>query len=101
MSCKRLFAAAAFAATLSACNTATPNRHIGDADPFMGEAVRHNSAMMIINPDPVYPADSAQPGDNGDKMANAVKRYRTDKVKAVETQNTSTSGFQTDSQTPK
>lgn len=58
------------------------NSHIGDADPYLGEAVKYDSALMIINPDPVYPAGSAMPGDNGDKGAAAVKRYRTDQVNA-------------------
>ena len=91
MSCKRLLAAAALTAALTACNAA--NQPIPDVDPFIGEAVKYNSAMQTINPDPVYPAGSSQPGDNGDKMAGAVKRYRTDKVKKVETQNTSTTGL--------
>ena len=65
---------------LTACNTA--NSHIGDEDPYMGEAVRYNAAIQTINPDPVYPADSAKPGENGDKGAQAVKRYRSDGVNA-------------------
>lgn len=65
---------------LAACNTA--NSHIGDEDPYMGEAVRYNAAIQTINPDPVYPVDSAKPGENGDKGAQAVKRYRTDGVNA-------------------
>lgn len=65
---------------LAACNTA--NSHIGDEDPYMGEAVRYNAAIQTINPDPVYSADSSQPGDNGDKGAQNVKRYRSDGVNA-------------------
>ena len=76
-------------AALAACNTA--NSHIGDADPYMGEAVKYNAAIQTINPVPVYPATAAQPGDNGVHGAEAVKRYRTDKVKALENQDT-TSG---------
>ena len=53
-------------------------------DPGFGEASKYNQAVQTINPDPVYAADAAQPGDNGDKGAHAVKRYRTDAVKAVE-----------------
>jgi len=71
----------------------TTNSHIGDEDPFVGEAVKYNSAIQTINPTPVYPAGAALPGDNGVKGAEAVKRYRTDKVKEVQTmQTTSTSG---------
>lgn len=63
---------------LAACNTA--NSHIGDEDPYLGEAVRYNAAIQTINPDPVYAENGAQPGDNGEKGAEAVKRYRTDQV---------------------
>ena len=72
---------------LAACNTA--NTHIGDEDPGMGEAVKYNAAIQTINPAPVYPAAAAQPGANGDVGAKAVKRYRTDTVKPVETTQTS------------
>lgn len=74
---------------LAACNTA--NTHIGDEDPGMGEAVKYNAALQTINPAPVYPATAAQPGGNGDVGAKAVKRYRTDAVKPVDTMQT-TSG---------
>jgi len=74
---------------LAACNTA--KTHIGDEDPFLGEAVKYNAAVHTINPAPVYAEQGAQPGDNGDKGAQAVKRYRTDKVKEVQTMGT-TSG---------
>ena len=60
-------------------------------DPSFGEATKYNAAVQTINPDPVYAADAAQPGDNGDVGAHAVKRYRTDAVKAIETMET-TSG---------
>jgi hypothetical protein len=75
-----LVAGAAFA--LAGCNTV--NKNIGTEDPGMGEAFKYDTAIQTINPDPVYTADSAQPGDNGAKGAAAVKRYRTDAVKAVE-----------------
>jgi predicted small secreted protein len=76
---KLLFPAlGAIAITLTACNTW--NRHIGDEDPYLGEAVKYNAAVQTINPEPVYAEGSAQPGDNGDKGAQAVRRYRTDKV---------------------
>ena len=50
-------------------------------DAGMGEASRYNAAVQVINPTPVYSAEGAQPGDNGDKLAAAVKRYRTGSVK--------------------
>lgn len=88
----RLMVTAVAALGLAACNTA--NTHIGDEDPGMGEAVKYNSAIQTINPTPVYPAATAQAGSNGDKGAHAVKRYRTDTVKPLETY-TTTSGSST------
>src|SRR6476620_6883965 len=35
---------------LGGCNTA--NTHIGDSDPFIGEAVKYNAAIQTINPTP-------------------------------------------------
>ena len=84
----RLALGAVAALGLAACNTM--HSHIGDEDPAWGEAVKYNSALQTINPAPVYPAAAAQPGNNGDKGAHAVKRYRTDAVKPVETYTTST-----------
>jgi hypothetical protein len=76
---------------LDACSTM--NKNIGQEDPALGETVKYNAAIQTINPDPVYPAGGAQPGDSGVKGANAVKRYRTDAVKPIETmQTTGSSG---------
>jgi hypothetical protein len=77
MSSKRLLIAASCLG-LAGCNTVDKN--IGQEDPYLGEAVRYNAAVQTINPDPVYAADAAQPGDNGKKGADAVKRYRNDQV---------------------
>lgn len=91
MSCKRVRLPLSIAAviTLAGCNTA--NSHIGDTDPFMGESVKYNAAIQTINPEPVYPPDGALPGDSGVKGAAAVKRYRSDQVKRVETMGTTSS----------
>lgn len=75
---------AAAALLTSACSTGY-TKHIGDEDPGLGETVKYNAAAQIINPDPVYPPGAAQPGDNGAKAQAAMKRYRTDAVKAIET----------------
>ena len=75
-------------AALGGCNTM--NQNIASEDPAFGEAVRYNAAIQTINPDPVYPPGGAMPGDNGAKGAAAVKRYRTDSVKQLETMQTST-----------
>lgn len=76
---------------LGACSTM--NKNIGQEDPALGETVKYNAAIQTVNPDPVYPAGAAEPGDSGVKGAAAVKRYRTDAVKQVETmQTTGSSG---------
>ena len=64
---------------LGACNTIPPQA--GSMDAGWGEASKYNAAVQIIDPNPVYTADAAQPGDNGEKAAAATKRYRTDAVK--------------------
>ena len=71
---------AASCLVIAGCNTV--NKNIGQEDPYLGEAVRYNAAVQTINPDPVYAEDAAQPGDNGEKGADAVKRYRNDEVNA-------------------
>jgi len=83
MSCKLTLIAAAVLLT-SGCSTGY-TKHIGEEDPGLGETVKYNAAAQIINPDPVYPPGAAQPGDSGVKAQAAMKRYRTDTVKAVET----------------
>jgi hypothetical protein len=80
MSCRRLLMAGLGCAVLAGCNTV--NKNIGSEDPFLGEAVKYNAAVQTINPDPVYPEGSAEPGGSGVKGAAAVKRYRTDEVNA-------------------
>jgi len=67
------------ALSLAGCNTMYT--HIGDEDPGTGEAVAYDAAIQTINPAPVYGAQGAKPGDNGQVGAMAVARYRTDKVK--------------------
>jgi hypothetical protein len=72
---------------LGACDTIDPKT--GSADPGFGEAIKYDMAIQTINPDPVYVADGALPGDNGDKGAQAAKRYRTNQVKPLEIMSTS------------
>ena len=88
MSCKVIAAAAALA-LLGGCAVNPVSQSV---DPGMGEAAKYNAAIQIIDPDPVYAADGAQPGDNGEVGAKAVQRYRTDTVKSVETQTTTSGG---------
>jgi hypothetical protein len=88
MSSRRLLIAAIASAALAGCNTMYT--HYGDDDPGFGEAAKYDAAVQVINPTPVYSADSAQPGSNGDVGAQAVKRYRSGTVK--QTQSVGTAG---------
>lgn len=92
MSCNRMLAPLAIVAGLALAGCNTMNRHIGDEDPAFGEAVKYDQAIQTINPDPVYAANSAQPGSMAAKTQPAVKRYRTDAVKPVETMQTAGGG---------
>lgn len=87
----KLILIGAVALGLCGCRTAY-TQHIGDEDPGFGETVKYNAAAQIINPDPVYPPGGAQPGASGVKAAAALKRYRTDAVKEVETVQTTSGG---------
>src|SRR5829696_1048180 len=78
----KLFVILPVAAVLGGCAV---NPISGSYDPGLGETVAYAKAVQTIDPDPVYAEDGAQPGSQGDKLAPAVKRYRTDAVKAVQT----------------
>lgn len=58
-------------ATLGAC---------APVSQYYGEAHAWNKAVHTINPAPVYTAEGAQPGDNGERAALAVERYRSGNV---------------------
>lgn len=73
---------------LAGCQTAAPLPQAGSLDAGFGEAVKYDMAIQVIDPDPVYDQNDAQPGADGAKGAAAAKRYRTDQVKQVETQTT-------------
>ena len=88
MSFKRLFAPILLV-TVAGCQTPAPQA--GSLDAGFGETVKYDMALQVIDPDPVYDDQDAQPGDNGAKAAAAARRYRTDQVKAVESQGTTTS----------
>ena len=89
MSFKLLSAAPLAVLLLAGCDTINQNNI--SPDPGFGEATRYNAAVQTIDPDPAYSEDDAQPGDSGAKGAAAVRRYRTDSVKDVQ-QQTTTSG---------
>ncbi len=73
-----------FAGSVMLCGCETVPPQAGSLDAAWGEPTRYNAAIQTINPEPVYTAADAQPGDNGEKAANATKRYRTDQVKEPE-----------------
>jgi len=58
-------------------------------DAGFGEAQRYDTAIQTIDPDPVYPADGAKPGDNGEKAQKAMERYRKGQTKALRLETTS------------
>ena len=60
-------------------------------DPGLGEALKYDMALQTIDPDPIYPPGSAEPGTSGTTNAEAAKRYRTDAVKPVQVTTTTTS----------
>ena len=74
---------------LGACDTVYPASQ--SIDPGFGEAVKYSTAIQVIDPDPVYTAEGARPGDNGELGAEASKRHRTGKVKGIEAQATTSS----------
>lgn len=74
---------------LAGCQTT--DRGAGSQDAAFGEAVKYDTALQTIDPDPVYDDSDAQPGADGAKAAAAAKRYRTDQVKQVDTQTTTAS----------
>ena len=59
---------------VAACANGTAE--IGSPDPAFGEAVKYDMAIQVIDPDPVYDENGAQPGDSGAVGAAAVERYR-------------------------
>ena len=58
-------------------------------DPGFGEAVRYDTAVQTIDPDPQYPADALQPGYHGEKAQKATDRYRKGTTKPVQQQSSS------------
>lgn len=81
------FAAFALAVPLVAgCTTSTSMKYGAD-DEGWGEANRQTMAAQIIDPAPQY--DYAVPETAGEHVANAVERYRQDKVKRPERVKTS------------
>lgn len=84
----RMVTALGVASLLSACTTGQDGRPMfGWGDNF-GEANRQTMAAQIIEPNPVY--DSPVPATSGEHAAQAIARYRADKVKKPQPLTTST-----------
>ena len=90
MRSEHIRAAASAALILGAAGCTSPgDLKLGQADNW-GEANRQTFAAQIINPAPEY--DTAVPASSGEHAAQAVERYRTDKVKRPVHQSLSTVG---------
>jgi type IV pilus biogenesis protein CpaD/CtpE len=85
----KLYLTGAALLALSGCSHIDPQT--GSVDRQFGEAVAWNKAVQVVNPDPVYTAEATPPGAHGEKGAAATRRYRTDQVKDVVREQTSTS----------
>ena len=70
-------------------------------DHGFGEALKYDMAMQTIDPDPVYPPGGAQPGDSGERGANAVQRYLQGAVTDVAAESTTTTSSSGSSSGPK
>jgi type IV pilus biogenesis protein CpaD/CtpE len=82
MNIERAFASAAAIAMLSGCATyGSVGEGMIDNEQF-GEANRQTMAAQIIDPDPQY--DTLVPETSAEHAAQAIERYRTDKVKKPE-----------------
>lgn len=73
---------------LAACQDPSKPRPVLHSS--FGDAVRHNMAVQIINPE--GDQNFTPPGLDGDRAAIAVERYRTDKTEKVVEQRTSDVG---------
>jgi len=60
-------------------------------DERLGESMRTNAQLQIINPQPVFAGDVIE-GGSGNQAAGAARRYRLDRVKPLETVRTSKVG---------
>jgi hypothetical protein len=85
MSSKLLVLAFPAILVLASCDTVKPNGAMSEG---LGEAVKYDTAIQTINPEPVYAEGGAQPGANGELGQKAVQRYRADTVKAPKSETT-------------
>lgn len=77
--------------------TACAGEQTGDSaamrplSPDFGNAIRHNEAVQIIDPEPA-PADVQAPTLDGRRAASAMARYQNGEVRALEIERTADSG---------
>ncbi len=67
---------------VSGCASIEDMEFAGYQDPGFGEANRATYAAMVVNPDPVY--EDPIPPTSAEHAAQAIDRYRNDKVKQPE-----------------
>jgi len=75
-----LVACALATLTLAGCSTTSPTGLVEDTR--MGESVHMTMSAQVIDPDPQY--EFLDPATSGEHAAQAVARYRADKVKKPE-----------------
>lgn len=93
MRSNRILAFAAFF-TLAGCTADGTGGLVYNTGPdTFGEANRQTMAAQVVDPDPVY--ETAVASTSGEHTAQAIDRYRTDKVKKpdkLRTSNSTTGG---------
>lgn len=90
---RKLIAGLLAATTLTACTSVADKEFMGYKDPGFGEANRATYAAMVVNPDPQY--DTPIPASSAEHAAQAIQRYREDRVKLperIETTNVGSGG---------
>jgi len=80
MNTRMLLPLALAAAALAGCSSTSPTGRIEDTT--FGEAKNMTMAAQVIDPDPQY--EFLDPPTSGEHAAQAVARYRNDKVKKPE-----------------
>jgi len=86
---KTLFVVVLVPIALAACEN-PPDKPRTTLSPSFGDAVRHNMAVQIINPEGSQ--DFTPPPMDGARAASAVERYRTGQTEKVVEQRTSAVG---------
>ena len=83
---RKWIAALSLGLMASGCASIADKELVGFQDPGFGEANRATYAAMVVNPDPVY--EDPIPPTSAEHAAQAIDRYRNDKVKQPERQRT-------------